>query len=587
MRYGMRDAMEMLEAIPLMHLLGLVTSLPGITIICSAIILWALVARYKFKRRMEPLIRDFRECVQKLKNTDGEGEFAEYFAELGETFERSRVLNHTWAEFSETLIFPDMDSDSGDTPTIRNTAAPDRYFNRQSLLEPRVNLRIYNALPNLLTGTGILGTFVGLVIGIGQASQGLAAEDVGQAQQALSALLSGAALAFMTSIVGLVSSIAFSSWEKRKVHQFDQLCNEWVEALDARLSRVTQEGLTDESLRELKQQRAALEHFSNDLAFQISEALDERVTSKLTPVLERVVHEIEGMRSEQRQASDETLERLMREFSESISSAAGEEMKAFAGTVQQMGQSLEQQVQAMSSSHVEMQAASQRTIQELSDTFRESSRQLNEELSSAVRGLVTEISQTVAEMTRELRAATETTTTNMNEIVERFDESVAKLRQSIADIREMTSNTQALNEKMRQLLESVDASHKALAEVKEPLETAGQRFQETGSRVEGAAGGISTAMQKVSDAADQLSRTQSQTTDIWKSYEDRFQRVDESLDKVFEQLQEGLSGYADSTNRYVQGLDEHATKVVEQLAGAVRQLEEAIEEFNSYANERA
>jgi hypothetical protein len=37
-----------------------------------------------------------------------------------------------------------------------------------------VNLRLLHAMPNYLTGFGILGTFVGLAAGISLANQGLA-----------------------------------------------------------------------------------------------------------------------------------------------------------------------------------------------------------------------------------------------------------------------------------------------------------------------------------------------------------------------------------------------------------------------------
>ena len=224
---------------------------------------------------MRPLSREFGNCVEAVKRTNTEGEFAENFHDLSEQFKESVVLRHAWSEFVETLIFPDIDQQDAQDIRIRNTTAPERFFNRANLLEPRINLRFYSAMPNLLTGTGILGTFIGLVISIGEASGGLAPDDVGQAQEALSALLSGAALAFMASIAGLISSIGFSLWEKRRIHNVDQLCNEWVEELDHRLVRVTQEGSTGESNYELRQQRAALEHFGNDLVYQISEALDK------------------------------------------------------------------------------------------------------------------------------------------------------------------------------------------------------------------------------------------------------------------------------------------------------------------------
>jgi hypothetical protein len=57
--------------------------------------------------------------------------------------------------------------------------------------------------PSVLTGLGIIGTFLGLSIGVGSASSGLASPDIAIARNAMSQLLEGAQLAFLTSLSGL------------------------------------------------------------------------------------------------------------------------------------------------------------------------------------------------------------------------------------------------------------------------------------------------------------------------------------------------------------------------------------------------
>jgi hypothetical protein len=69
--------------------------------------------------------------------------------------------------------------------------------------------------PSILTGLGIIGTFLGLSIGVGSASSGLASPDISIARNAMSQLLEGAQLAFITSLAGLffalVMRLAFTS----------------------------------------------------------------------------------------------------------------------------------------------------------------------------------------------------------------------------------------------------------------------------------------------------------------------------------------------------------------------------------------
>lgn len=63
-----------------------------------------------------------------------------------------------------------------------------------------------NQVPETLTGLGILGTFVGLIIGIG----GIGFSSVAAAITSLQTLISGIEIAFYTSIVGLILSICFN-----------------------------------------------------------------------------------------------------------------------------------------------------------------------------------------------------------------------------------------------------------------------------------------------------------------------------------------------------------------------------------------
>lgn len=63
-----------------------------------------------------------------------------------------------------------------------------------------------NQIPETLTGIGILGTFVGLLIGIGS----IGFSSVAAAITSLQTLINGIEIAFYTSIVGLILSICFN-----------------------------------------------------------------------------------------------------------------------------------------------------------------------------------------------------------------------------------------------------------------------------------------------------------------------------------------------------------------------------------------
>lgn len=94
------------------------------------------------------------------------------------------------------------------------------FFNEDTLYYSRINVPLYQSVPGILTGLGILFTFVGLAAGVSLATRGLLPADAASAAgigsmnvaellKSIGNLLDGAGQAFITSIVGLF--ISFSS----------------------------------------------------------------------------------------------------------------------------------------------------------------------------------------------------------------------------------------------------------------------------------------------------------------------------------------------------------------------------------------
>ena len=92
--------------------------------------------------------------------------------------------------------------------TKRGISAPcdlEEYIN-EDLLD-RLSLNFFNSgMPGTLTGLGILGTFLGLSLGLGSFS----GNDIFTVSDNVGALLSGMKVAFHTSVYGIFFSLVFS-----------------------------------------------------------------------------------------------------------------------------------------------------------------------------------------------------------------------------------------------------------------------------------------------------------------------------------------------------------------------------------------
>ncbi|MCR5675901.1 MAG: MotA/TolQ/ExbB proton channel family protein [Lachnospiraceae bacterium] len=88
-------------------------------------------------------------------------------------------------------------------------------FIDESAADDVLHRNLVNQVPGALTGLGILGTFIGLSIGLQSFATGSTAEITGS----IAPLMSGIKVAFHTSIYGMVFSLVFNYVFKRKIEE--------------------------------------------------------------------------------------------------------------------------------------------------------------------------------------------------------------------------------------------------------------------------------------------------------------------------------------------------------------------------------
>lgn len=113
-----------------------------------------------------------------------------------------RELNH------HLIQIPSHDG-TGKTRILRTVDAAE-IFSDSKLAPNFTTSRLFLAVPGILTGLGVLGTFIGLQLGIG----GLDLNDLKNLDKSVFPLIQGCAIAFSTSVWGVLSSLIFSGLEK-------------------------------------------------------------------------------------------------------------------------------------------------------------------------------------------------------------------------------------------------------------------------------------------------------------------------------------------------------------------------------------
>jgi hypothetical protein len=111
-----------------------------------------------------------------------------------------------FTELQHHLVdFSSRDGTGGESK--RRTVDAAEVFRESALGPSFATSRLILAIPSILTGLGVLGTFVGLQLGIGSL-------DFNELESSIKPLINSCAVAFSSSVWGVGASLFFSAWEK-------------------------------------------------------------------------------------------------------------------------------------------------------------------------------------------------------------------------------------------------------------------------------------------------------------------------------------------------------------------------------------
>jgi len=152
--------------------------------------------------------------------------------------QKEPMFRQPWVQFRKTLILEHVPWFV--EPRIFSTRRAEDIFTQETLLSHRVNLAFYGQLPSLVTGIGLLLTFLALFIGLSK----LHAD--GHDIVGIQGLINGLAGKFLTSIVGLIAATMFTFVEKPMVFQLTKSHHAFLGLIDELFPRKTMEQMLEQ-----------------------------------------------------------------------------------------------------------------------------------------------------------------------------------------------------------------------------------------------------------------------------------------------------------------------------------------------------
>ena len=193
---------------------------------------------------------------------------------LDAAMRREPLLEQAWFHYRKTFVIERTAWFI--EPRVFSTRTASEFFT-QDVLAARLNLPFYHQLPSLITGLGLLFTFLAILIGLSK----LHAD--GSQIVGIQGLINGLAGKFLTSIIGLICANLFVLIEKSLFHRFTLAQQRFLTLLDELFPRKTMEQMLENfSPAGQPATSVAPAAVPGDLADRLAATVGDRLTAAIT-----------------------------------------------------------------------------------------------------------------------------------------------------------------------------------------------------------------------------------------------------------------------------------------------------------------
>jgi ABC-type transporter Mla subunit MlaD len=492
---------------------------------------------------------------------------------------QNMAFAHHWSEFQETLHdqFQEHDGERSIKQT-RATIPSSHYFSSQGIVDTPLRTEYFRHLPGILTGLGIIGTFLGLMLGLYEFDPG--APD--KVQQSVSGLLHDVLFAFVGSLTAIVCAMVVTHLEKKWL----RICYAHLEELTDAIDRLFDAGVGEEYLAELVrasqessvQTRMLKDSLVTDLREMLQNLVDTQVreSMRLAETLSGSYRESGShMANQISQSIEASLRTPLEKIADSVSAASGDQSKMVGSMLQdvlvafmaKLEGTFGQQFQGMSAM-LEQSVSSMQQMQSgiaaLINDMRSASSASNEA-----------ISQQLAKTLQDLNSSQELMQNSMNKMVLGLQTAVESMgNQGVeaggkiaAQLERMFVDAEARQQKMTEQMDSF---------VQQLQDSVGRGQSDTVAQIAGTVRQLEQQMQAMVDGVGQsITRAQE---DGLRSVTTASEGLTARIDQMFATMENGRENMDQQAQAALQRFQDASTSVLNELGGKVRSLVELVEQ---------
>jgi len=522
-------------------------------------VLLLLISAGFFTRFVFPALRLSREldsAIAALK--DIRSRINGNVVELGEIESKAMsgpALSHLWSEYAKTLHPQREDGENGQSRIVRwrATSLADTFFSEQAVVDTRLKTEYYKHLPGILTGLGIIGTFTGLIIGLGRFK---VPKDLTKVQEQLGQLIDSVGHAFYVSAAAIALAMLFTWIEKslvaaryRQVELLRELVDsmfkggageEYLERLvaAAETSATQAAHIKNALVADLKeilttlanQQIAAQAQHTGQMSVDVGKAISE----SLGPPMDAISKAVQGVSANQGEAVNKMLTDVLATFSAQMRDMFGGQMQGMSDLLRETSESMRATALQFGQLAANMDAAGTNTVDAMGeklgkaldgmearqqamnaqmaafvDQIRALVGESQSESSRKLQEVLTSVGDQVAGVVAELRRQAEASAESQGQRQERFESATGAAIGSLSEqmerlLAQSVETNRSLQDTVARLAGATDKAIAGMNSGAETLYVAASDFAKAGQGVSDTMRASTAAVEAIKGASGQL-----------------------------------------------------------------------------------
>ena len=378
-----------------------------------------------------------------------------------------------------------------------NTPALEIFSEFSTCSAHKINLRLLDTAAGTLVGLGLLGTFLGLTLGI----KDFDSSSTQNIQKSIQLLLSGMGTAFITSLVGMLLSMIYSFCDKYWRNRLSKHLHVLTKKLDSLyyIDDRTLDDLNEQALAKsiASTMKEVVEHEMRSVVNALNEKLTYNNESGEATTIANAIREILKENQEQSKAlksfSTDLAIELNNGFDEVLSRQMQQRilplMENVDATTKAIVEHIDQMASLVSSPATDM-------IQTVVDELKNSMSEMMKEFSSGLSGSATNELETLAHQLGTAAQSMADFPNNMAHISSTLQVMIEEVKNTVSEISHTSANANstAMQQMQEQITFATSAISAAIAEVKDVMSGISQSSQEQSNQM----------VSKLADAAEKM-----------------------------------------------------------------------------------